>query len=40
MGGAIPIHRGSMPTKTVLQQKDMHSELEAWQPHTSEGRCF
>ena len=25
-------------TETVLQQKDRHSELEAWQPGTSEGR--
>ena len=29
-----------MQTETVLQQKDRHSELEAWQPGTSEGRCL
>ena len=26
--------------KLVLQQKDRCSELETWQPGTSEGRCF
>ena len=40
MGGTSPIDHGSMLTKMVLQQKDRHSELETWQPGTSEGRCF
>ena len=30
MGGTDPINHGSMLTKTVLQQKDRCSELEAW----------
>ena len=40
MGGASPINGRSMLTKMVLQQKDRHSKLEAWQPRTSEGGCF
>ena len=35
-----PIDSGSMQTEMVLQQKNRCSELEAWQNHTSEGRCF
>ena len=40
MGGTSPINGRGMLTKMLLQQKDRHSELEAWQPGTSEGRCF
>ena len=40
MGGTSPIDGRSMQTEKVLQQKDRHSELEAWQPGTSEGRCL
>ena len=29
----------SMQTETVLQ-KNRHSEIETWQPGTSEGRCL
>ena len=39
-GGAGPINCGSMPTETVLQQKNRCSEYETWQPGTSEGRCL
>ena len=40
MGGTSPIDGGSMPTEMVLGQKNRHSKLEAWQPHTSEGGWF
>ena len=40
MGGTSPINGGSMLTEMVLQQKNRCNELEAWQPGTSEGRCF
>ena len=40
MGGTSPIDGRSMLTEMVLQQKDRHSELEAWQHGTSEGECF
>ena len=29
-----------MLTEMVLQQKNRHSELETWQPGTSEGGCL
>ena len=37
MGGTSTINSRSMPTEMVLQQKNRHSELEVWQPCTSEG---
>ena len=40
MGGASPVDSGSASTKMVLQQKNRHCEPEAWQPGTSEVRCF
>ena len=40
VGGASPINHGSMPTEMVLQQKNRCSELETWQPLTSEGGCL
>ena len=40
MGGTSPINCGSMPTELVLQEKNRCSELETWQPGTSEGRCL
>ena len=40
MGGTGPINHRGMLTEMVLQQKDRHSELETWQPGTSEGRCL
>ena len=36
MGGTNPINGRSTQTEMVLQQKNRHSELEAWQPGTSE----
>ena len=40
MGGTSPINCRSMQTETVLQEKNRHSELEAWQPGISEGGCL
>ena len=40
MGGTGPIDCRSMPTETVLQQKNRHHEFETWQPGTSEGGCL
>ena len=40
MGGTGPINCGSTLTEMVLQQKNRHSELETWQPDTSEGGCM
>ena len=40
MGDTGPINHGSMLTETVLQQKNRCSELETWQPGTSEGGCL
>ena len=40
MGGAGPINCGSALTETVLQQENRCSELETWQPGTSEGECL
>ena len=40
MGGASPTNYRSTPTEMVLQEKNRYSELEAWQPGTSEGRCL
>ena len=39
-GGTGPINCRSTLTEMVLQQKNRHSELETWQPHTSEGGCL
>ena len=38
--GTSPIKGRSTLTKTVLQQKDRCSDLEAWQPGTSACGCF
>ena len=40
MGGASPINGRSKQTEMVLQQKNRCSELEAWQPGTSEDGCL
>ena len=40
MGGTSPINGRSVLTKMVLWQKNRHCEPEAWQPGTSESRCF
>ena len=40
MGGTGPIHCGSMPTKTVLREKNIYHEFETWRPGTSEGGCL
>ena len=40
MAGTSPIAGRSMPTETVLQQKNRYIELETWQPGTNEGGYF
>ena len=39
-GGTGPINHESTQTEMVLQQKNRHSDLETWQPGTSEGGCL